>query len=191
MWIFGPLVRPRTSADTATLASALASAVTVSPSTSRSAGSETVSPTSVCRLSISMTSPTATFCWVPPLRTIAYTVDLTLCLLGVVQRPVRTSLRSAHTKEAHETCAEDLGYGARHERVKPGSPPGPAGPESPQQPPPQQPHWLLSAPPRTRPQPRVLASPPSRPGRRSGSRPARRPRRPSRAGSATASTATA
>src|SRR5215470_3722173 len=82
MLIFGPLVRPRTSADTATLASAAASDVTVSPSTTRTAGSDTVSPTLSVRLSISMTSPTATFCWVPPLRTIAYTVDLTLCWIG-------------------------------------------------------------------------------------------------------------
>src|SRR5690349_19949289 len=82
MVIFGPLVRPRTSADTATLASAAASVVTVSPSTTRTADSATVSPTASVRLSISMTSPTATFCWVPPLRTIAYTVDLTLCWIG-------------------------------------------------------------------------------------------------------------
>src|SRR6266536_1279605 len=82
MLIFGPLVRPRTSADTATLASASASVVTVSPSTTRTAGSDTVSPTWSVKLSISMTSPTATFCWVPPLRTIAYTVDLTICWFG-------------------------------------------------------------------------------------------------------------
>src|SRR5690349_14049095 len=87
MVIFGPLLRPSTSADTATLDKAAASVVTVSPSTTRTAGSETVSPTWSVRLSISMTSPTATFCWVPPLRTIAYTVDLTLCLFGRLTGP--------------------------------------------------------------------------------------------------------
>src|SRR4051794_7332994 len=40
-----------------------------------STGSVTESPTSWATLSISMTSPTATFCCWPPLRTIAYTAD--------------------------------------------------------------------------------------------------------------------
>src|SRR5215207_7385251 len=124
MLIFGPLVRPRTSADTATLASAAASAVTVSPSTTRTAGNDTVSPTWSVRLSISMTSPTATFCWVPPLRTIAYTVDLTLCLFGVLRGLHRPTF-AAHTKEARETRAEGQEYGARHEWVKPGWTPAP------------------------------------------------------------------
>ena len=48
MSIFGPLVAPTTSAVTVTLASAAASLVTVSPSTSSSAGSSTVSPGSPC-----------------------------------------------------------------------------------------------------------------------------------------------
>ena len=54
---------------------ASASEVTFSPSTSRTTGSVTESPTSLATLSISMTSPTATFCCWPPLRTIAYTAD--------------------------------------------------------------------------------------------------------------------
>ena len=47
--------------------------MTFSPSTTMTTGSVSVSPTSVATLSISMTSPTATFCWVAPARTIAYT----------------------------------------------------------------------------------------------------------------------
>src|SRR3954452_7374470 len=73
MMIFGPFAAPTTSAVTDALASVSASEVTLSPSTSSSTGSETDSPTPVPTLSISMTSPTATFCWVAPLRTIAYT----------------------------------------------------------------------------------------------------------------------
>src|SRR5680860_970247 len=74
--IFGPLVWPRTSALTFTLASMSASTVTVSPSTKRTAGNETDSPSTDETRSISMTSPTATFCCWPPLRTIAYTTGL-------------------------------------------------------------------------------------------------------------------
>src|SRR4051812_19191382 len=73
MMILGPLVAPRTSAVTEALPSFVASEVTVSPSTTRTTGRVTESPTSVAILSISMTSPTATFCWVAPARTIAYT----------------------------------------------------------------------------------------------------------------------
>src|SRR3954468_604067 len=127
MLIFGPLVRPRTSADTATVASAAASDVTVSPSTTRTAGKDTVSPTLSVRLSISMTSPTATFCWVPPLRTIAYTVDLTLCWIGSSYGAC-TDL-AAHTNMARGTRADAQVYGSAHRRVKLASPPG-EGPTS-------------------------------------------------------------
>src|SRR5690606_27410194 len=62
---------PRTS--TATEALSRPVAVTVSPSTTITTGRETDSPTAVSTLSISMTSPTTTFCCLLPLRTIAYT----------------------------------------------------------------------------------------------------------------------
>src|SRR5687767_4922422 len=90
MMILGPLVWPRTSAVTETLASALASVVTESPSTSSTAGSESFSPSPWVTLSISTTSPTATFCCVPPLRTIAYTTGSSL---GTTERGRRTSRR--------------------------------------------------------------------------------------------------
>src|SRR6478735_5153679 len=73
MMIFGPLVAARTSTVTLALPSFLASEVTVSPSTTRTTGRVTDSPTPVVTLSISMTSPTATFCCLAPARTIAYT----------------------------------------------------------------------------------------------------------------------
>ena len=47
--------------------------MTVSPSTVITTGSVSVSPTAASVLSISMTSPTATFCCLLPARTIAYT----------------------------------------------------------------------------------------------------------------------
>ena len=50
MWIFGPLVAPRTSAWTSTLASVSASVVTVSPSTTSTAGSDRLSPGAVVDL---------------------------------------------------------------------------------------------------------------------------------------------
>src|SRR5215213_4070022 len=96
MWIFGPLVAPRTSAWTSTLDSASESEVTVWPSTRRTAGSDRLSPGAVATLSISMTSPTATFCCWPPLRTIAYTSDSLSSVglhLGGVRRRVRAGGR--------------------------------------------------------------------------------------------------
>src|SRR5450759_1894620 len=76
MRILGPLVSPTTSAVTATFWSLSALIVTSSPSTSRSGVRLTTSPALATILSISKTSPTATLCWRPPLRTIAYTPDL-------------------------------------------------------------------------------------------------------------------
>src|SRR5947209_7861481 len=81
MSIFGPLPCPTTSALTVTLASAFASDVTDSPSTTRRAGSVTVSPAAPTRRLVSNSSPTATLCWRPPLRTIAYTPNSLLGLL--------------------------------------------------------------------------------------------------------------
>src|SRR5690606_25773751 len=52
--------------------------VTASPSTRRTGCSCTLAPVSSLIRSISMTSPTDTLCWRPPLRTIAYTPEPTL-----------------------------------------------------------------------------------------------------------------
>src|SRR3712207_3053880 len=76
MWIFGPLVAARTSAVTVTDPRAEAVDRTDSPSTTISGCRLTLEPTSPAILSISRTSPTATLCWRPPLRTTAYTPDL-------------------------------------------------------------------------------------------------------------------
>src|SRR5688500_428415 len=73
--IFGPLVSSSTSAVTVTAPSAAASEVTLSPSTRSSGCRLTLAPTASEVRSISRTSPTATLCWRPPLRTIAYTPD--------------------------------------------------------------------------------------------------------------------
>src|SRR4051794_3767484 len=71
MTILGPLVAPSTS--TVTPALSRPEAVTFSPSTTITTGRVSDSPGAVATLSISMTSPTATFCCLLPLRTIAYT----------------------------------------------------------------------------------------------------------------------
>src|SRR4029079_9640342 len=73
MTIFGPLVAPRTSTVTPALSSPVE--VTWSPSTTMTTGRVSDSPTPVSILSISMTSPTATFCCLLPARTTAYTAD--------------------------------------------------------------------------------------------------------------------
>src|SRR5688572_22100908 len=74
MMILGPLVAPVTS--TVTLALSRPVAVTFSPSTTMTTGRVMVSPAATSVLSISMTSPTATFCCLLPARTIAYTATL-------------------------------------------------------------------------------------------------------------------
>src|SRR4051794_31233197 len=71
MMILGPLVAPRTSTVTAALSRPVA--VTFSPSTTITTGRLRDAPATSSVLSISMTSPTATFCCLLPLRTIAYT----------------------------------------------------------------------------------------------------------------------
>src|SRR3954463_5551940 len=76
MWIFGPLVAARTSAVTVTEPRAAAVERTDSPSTTISGCRLRLVPTAPSTLSISRTSPTATLCWRPPLRTTAYTPDL-------------------------------------------------------------------------------------------------------------------
>src|SRR6478609_2296094 len=71
--IFGPLVGFTTSALTVTLASLSASLVTVEPSTTRRGVRSMLSPALPLTLSMIKTSPTETFSWRPPARTIAYT----------------------------------------------------------------------------------------------------------------------
>src|SRR4051794_41179611 len=83
MMILGPLPWSTTSAVTLAFASAAASEVTASPSTRSSAGSVTVSPGPLDRRSTVMVSPTATLCWWPPARTIAYTGELLDAVLGL------------------------------------------------------------------------------------------------------------
>src|ERR671922_2703880 len=74
MSIFWPLWWSTTSAWTLMPASTHGSLVTESPSTTSRVESSTVSPTlAVEILSTSTMSPTATLCWRPPLRTMAYT----------------------------------------------------------------------------------------------------------------------
>src|SRR5882757_822306 len=76
MSIFTPLWWSTISASTLIPASTHGSLVTASPSTTSSVESATASPTlPVGILSTSTMSPTATLCWRPPLRTIAYTLD--------------------------------------------------------------------------------------------------------------------
>src|SRR5579875_2661471 len=81
MRIFGPLVWATTSAVTATDASASASWVTESPSTSRTAGRRTSAPGAASSFSTSITSPSATLYCLPPVLTKAYMVGplLTNC----------------------------------------------------------------------------------------------------------------
>src|SRR5215213_4225828 len=76
MRIFGPFASPSTSAVTDAEPRAVASEVTASPSTSNNGVKLMLEPTTPSKRSTSRTSPTATLCWRPPLRTIAYTPDL-------------------------------------------------------------------------------------------------------------------
>ena len=85
-----PLWWSTTSAVTLTPASTHGSLVTVSPSTTSSVESSTLSPTLLSEIrSTSMTSPTATFCWRPPVRTIAYTRNS----LSLVTEPLTPAAR--------------------------------------------------------------------------------------------------
>src|SRR6516162_4110533 len=58
--------------------------MTLPSSTTRTAGSVTLDPTSPARVSTVRTSSTAAFSCLPPQRTIAYTEELSLCLCGPV-----------------------------------------------------------------------------------------------------------
>src|SRR4029453_1138142 len=73
MTIFGPRRSSRISAVTFTFARSAAADVTVSPSTKSSAGSSIVLPAPPgTRIRVTK-SPTETFSWPPPARTIGYT----------------------------------------------------------------------------------------------------------------------
>src|SRR4051812_28056055 len=119
--IFGPLVSPSTSAVTL---APVTSVLTVSPSTRRSGCRLTLEPTSSLVRSISRRSPTATLCWRPPLRTIAYTPDLLSSLSWVAVRCVRIarfgSDRNDRTETGHGRAhTEDQGYAAAPGRSNP------------------------------------------------------------------------
>src|SRR4051812_14229152 len=95
MWIFGPLPCSTISPVTVTPASACASVVTESPSTSSTAGSVTVSPACpVRRLTVNV-SPTPTLCCVPPALTTAYTTDSSIGLKLIQHCVLRTPRRAA------------------------------------------------------------------------------------------------
>src|SRR5262245_38438172 len=99
MLILGPLAAATISTVTETLASFFASVVTSSPSTRSTAGSWTLVPGSPSTRSIVTTSPTATFSWRPPVRTIAYTADLTL---SIETGPRQSASIGAQKRGRHE-----------------------------------------------------------------------------------------
>src|SRR4051794_28466755 len=126
MVIFGPLAAPSTSPVTEAELSASAPVVTFSPSTSMTTGRLTESPTSWATLSISMTSPTATFCCWPPLRTIAYTADslsssdYEFTRVVSARSPRSTALRAGAAPWTHDGAegTEDQVYGRHRDRSK-------------------------------------------------------------------------
>src|ERR1700722_460370 len=75
MLILGPLVAPRISAVISYRPSSAGSLMTLSSSTTRTAGSVTLDPTSPMSLSTVRTSSTDAFSCLPPQRTIAYTAN--------------------------------------------------------------------------------------------------------------------
>src|SRR5689334_4559897 len=134
MMILGPLVAPSTSTVTDALSRPVL--VTVSPSTAMTTGRLIDSPTAVETLSISMTSPTATFCCLAPARTIAYTavsfVDLSLTswsgavertrtILGLfwIERRAGLPHRERHA-QAHRGSIVRIGPGHRKTVTGPG-----------------------------------------------------------------------
>src|SRR5882757_3615332 len=109
MSIFTPLWWSTISASTLIPASTHGSLVTASPSTTSSVESATASPTlPVGILSTSTMSPTATLCWRPPLRTIAYT-------LNSLSRSIGPLMPAFPFRAARE--ASPLGRGGRREEV--------------------------------------------------------------------------
>src|ERR1700682_4701239 len=106
MRILGPLVCSSTSPGTATLASALASLVTVAPSTTRATGSDTDAPGSESSFSTLTTSPTATLYCLPPVLTIAYVaiVACTSALRGARYRWARVRVWGAEPDFRPSRC---------------------------------------------------------------------------------------
>src|SRR5689334_21300581 len=104
MSILTPLWWSTISAWTLMPARTQGSLVTASPSTTSRVESSTVSPTlAVGILSTSTMSPTATLCWRPPLRTMAYTrISLSLGTDPAVQPPTCASSLSRHTNHREE-----------------------------------------------------------------------------------------
>src|SRR5262249_58274645 len=103
LWIriLGPLVCSSTSPVTAILPNALASVVTVAPSTTRATGSDTCAPASDSSFSTLTTSPTATLYCLPPVLTIAYVAIVLL-----------NSPASFVWRSATRWCASGSGCGA-------------------------------------------------------------------------------
>src|SRR5215213_4111630 len=118
MRIFGPLPWPTISPVTVTFASAAASLVTVSPSTSRMAGRATESPSAPARRLIVNVSPTATLCWLPPAFTTAYTTDSSLLFVSgsVFRRADRSDRRVLDGLRSPDPAAPE---GARAVAVQP------------------------------------------------------------------------
>src|ERR1022692_1685628 len=79
MLIFGPLPGPRISAGTRYPPSTAGSLMTLLPSTTSTADSVRLDPTSPLSLSTVRTSSTDAFSCLPPQRTIAYTVNSLPC----------------------------------------------------------------------------------------------------------------
>src|SRR5665647_2108674 len=118
MMIFGPRSSRMTSAVTVTLASALASEVTFSPSTSRTAGSCTVEPAPPDNRSTTTMSPTDTFSCRPPALTIAYTTSLLISarrnFWARRLRRARLSAKITGVRAApHQDTPDVPGYGVR------------------------------------------------------------------------------
>src|SRR5674476_1225766 len=118
MMIFGPRSSRMTSAVTVTLASALASEVTFSPSTSRTAGSCTVEPALPDNRSTTTMSPTDTFSCRPPALTIAYTTSLLISarrnFLARRLRRARLPAKITGVRAApHQDTPDVPGYGVR------------------------------------------------------------------------------
>src|SRR4051794_36840245 len=123
MLIFGPLVAPRISAVTSYLATSPGALTTLSPSTTRSAGSVTVEPISPANLSTVTTSSTATFSCLPPQRTIAYTAEPFLCVprarlieqklnWKLLPAPIGRGASGALTTAQERRKTQDTGSGA-------------------------------------------------------------------------------
>src|SRR5215212_6935054 len=123
MTIFGPLVAPTTSAVTNALSRVAASDVIESPSTTSTTGRVSESPAAVATLSISMTSPTATFCCLAPARTIAYTAVSFVDTLAYVVDLGHSTWAPHRTGTPERTEDQYYGSAARTPKRAPASTP--------------------------------------------------------------------